>query len=65
MNSKRSPATNSSMNSMGEYKECCDEKYTLPPDYAMNMNRPYTKQDATPTNVDAAFNAGLVLRQKL
>ena len=42
-----------------------DEKYTLPPDYSMGMNRPYAKQDATPTNVDAAFNAGLVLRQKL
>jgi hypothetical protein len=37
----------------------------LPTDYSLNMNRPYTKQDATPTNVDAAFNAGLVLRQKL
>jgi hypothetical protein len=64
MSNKRSPAPDSSMNTMGEYK-CCDEKYTLPPDYFLNMNRPYTKQDATPTNVDAAFNAGLVLRQKL
>ena len=69
MKSKRSPATDSSMASMNE--ACCyegvdsDEKYTLPPDYSMNMNRPYAKQDATPINVDAAFNLGLVLRQKL
>jgi hypothetical protein len=65
MNNKRSPAPDSSMQSMNDQRMCCDEQYTLPPDYAINTNRPYAKQDATPTNVDAAFNAGLVLRQKL
>lgn len=75
MKSKRSPAPDSSMKSMQE--TCCsngaygvetvdsDEKYTHAPDWQMNLNRPTVNQDAAATNVDAAFNAGLVLRQKL
>lgn len=62
---KKTKAPDSSMQSMNEQRECCEVQYTLPTDYSMGMNRPYTKQDVTPTNVDAAFNAGLVLRQKL
>ena len=69
MNNKRSQAPDSSMASMSNScysgSSDVDEKYTLPPDYAMGMNKPYTKQDVMPMNVDAAFNAGLVLRQKL
>lgn len=65
MKSKQSKAPDSCMQSMNEQRECCDDMYTLPTDFAINMNRPYTKQETAPMNVDATFNAGLVLRQKL
>lgn len=64
MRNKQLMSARISMNVMVE-RDDQDEKYTHEEDYQMNLNRPRLMKDTQAKNVDAAFDDGLVLRQKL